>query len=293
MLLSVIIPTCNRHDFLGKCLNLLAPGFQTLSSDQYHVVVTDDGKQAPARAMMAEKYAWAQWVEGPLKGPASNRNNGVKYARANWIVFLDDDCLPANDILATYQTYILNNPDIEVLEGKIERCQNRKSILEYAPCNYNGGNLWSCNFAIQRAAFDEVGGFDENFRFAHLEDTDLKKRIDATGRKILFANEAIVLHPWRKLNGNSMGRNEEMSVYFSSKYGHNATFVNYLKRITGHHLHMLKRTLFSAEIFTAIKITSQHLGVVLFNFHKWKKKYPIALSAEITNKQTQEKGADQ
>lgn len=43
MLFSVVIPTCRRNDLLAKCLDRLAPGQQTLSPDQYEVIVTDDG----------------------------------------------------------------------------------------------------------------------------------------------------------------------------------------------------------------------------------------------------------
>jgi len=289
MFFSIIIPTCNRNGFLSRCLDLLAPGVQTLDSIQYHVVVTDDGESTLTKKMIEEKYSWAQWVAGPCKGPAANRNNGVKYAKAKWILFLDDDCLPATDILETYKSYIFSNPSIDVFEGKVERPNTRKSILEYAPCNYHGGNLWSCNFAIDKSVFDEIGGFDENFKYAHLEDTDLKRRIEATNRKIMFAIEARVQHPWRKINGKSLGRNEEMSVYFSFKYGENSNLMNYSKRIAGYHLAMLKRTFFTLEIFPAIKITSQHLGIVLLNFHKWKKKYSNLQLSGIQVKNTEKK----
>jgi GT2 family glycosyltransferase len=274
MFFSIIIPTCNRNDFLSKCLDLLAPGVQTFDADQYHVIVTDDGKNGPAQQMIKEDYPWAQWIAGPCKGPSANRNNGAKLAKADWLIFLDDDCLPATTILETYKRYIIDNPSVEVYEGRVERLNNRKSILEYAPGNNYGGNLWSANFAILASVFNEVGGFDENFKYAHLEDTDLKERIEATGRKIFFAYEAKVQHPWRRINGKSLGRNEEMSMYYSSKYGESYSLMNYVKRIIGGHLGMLKRTFFSREIFPAIKITSQHLGIVLLNYHKWKKKYP-------------------
>ena len=280
MLLSLIIPTCDRTELLSMCLNLLAPGKQSLGADQYQVIVTDDGKDALTQKMIEEKYPWVKFVAGPRKGPGANRNNGAKHAAADWLVFFDDDCLPAPDILETYKSYIFANLSIQIFEGKIERPKARKRILEYAPCNYNGGNLWSCNFAIHKSVFKEVGGFDENFKYPHLEDTDLKRRIDSTNRKIIFAVDATVLHPWRKINGKSLGRNEEMSIYFSSKYGENSSFVNYLKRIAGHHMKMMKRTLFTYEIFQAIKITSQHLGIVILNFHKWKKKYSKSSAIE-------------
>ena len=53
MLLSVVIPTCDRHAELAACLERLAPGVQTLVADTYEVIVTDDGKQ-PAEAALGD-----------------------------------------------------------------------------------------------------------------------------------------------------------------------------------------------------------------------------------------------
>ncbi|MHC5729635.1 MAG: glycosyltransferase family 2 protein, partial [Nostoc sp.] len=68
-LFSVIIPTYHRNDLLAKCLDCLAPGVQTLSAEQYEVIVTDDGSQTTAEEMIRQQYPWAKWVAGPRKGP--------------------------------------------------------------------------------------------------------------------------------------------------------------------------------------------------------------------------------
>lgn len=93
-MISVIIPTCDRNEQLAKCLDCLAPGVQTLPAEQYEVIVTDDGSDLTAEQMILERYLWARWVAGPRIGPAANRNNGVQYARGEWLAFTDDDCLP-------------------------------------------------------------------------------------------------------------------------------------------------------------------------------------------------------
>jgi glycosyltransferase involved in cell wall biosynthesis len=62
---SVIIPTYHRNDLLAKCLDCLAPGTQTLHTEQYEVIVTDDGSQTTAEEMIKQQYPWAKWVAGP------------------------------------------------------------------------------------------------------------------------------------------------------------------------------------------------------------------------------------
>jgi glycosyltransferase involved in cell wall biosynthesis len=118
MLFSVVIPTRHRNDLLAKCLDRLAPGNQTTSAT-YEVIVTDDGADSTAEAMIQQQYAWAKWVAGPRQGPAANRNNGASYAQGDWLVFTDDDCLPEPNWLETYAEAIATYPQIRAFEGSI------------------------------------------------------------------------------------------------------------------------------------------------------------------------------
>src|SRR5665213_3286620 len=105
MKFSVIIPTCNRNDLLRKCLDLLAPSNQTI--DNYEIIVTDDSKDGIAKDLIKQDYPWVCWVEGPKRGPAANRNNGAKTANGDWLVFIDDDCLPDKNVLNCYKNGII------------------------------------------------------------------------------------------------------------------------------------------------------------------------------------------
>ena len=78
-MISVIIPICHRNNLLAKCLDCLAPSVQTFPAEQYEVIVTDDGTNTTAKDMMRAQYPWAQWLAGPKKGPAANRNNGATH----------------------------------------------------------------------------------------------------------------------------------------------------------------------------------------------------------------------
>jgi GT2 family glycosyltransferase len=195
---SIVIPTCNRPALLCLCLDRIAPGKQTLSSDKYEVIVSDDGKE---EAGVQNKYPGVKWVKGPQKGPAANRNNGAKYATGNWIIFLDDDCIPDKDLLENYRTAIDQNKDVKIFEGRIYADMPKYSLGLTSPINLTGGYLWACNFLIQRSFFISLHGFDERFPFAAMEDVDLRVRINKTGNKIIFVSGASVCHPWRKKGG--------------------------------------------------------------------------------------------
>jgi len=195
-LFSVIVPTFQRNDLLAGCLEKLAPGVQKMTRDQYEVIVTDDGRASTAQEMVSSRFPWARWVQGPARGPAANRNTGVKFASGRWLAFTDDDCLPDPDWLTGFRDAIATNPAFSVFEGTIYAERPRRSLAEIAPVNEKGGYLWASNFAIAAGLFREIGGFDERFRAA-MEDVDLRQRLECAGRHALFLPSARVCHPWR------------------------------------------------------------------------------------------------
>jgi GT2 family glycosyltransferase len=194
---SVVIPTYHRNDLLAKCLDCLAPGVQTLASDHYEVIVTDDGSQTTAEAMIREQYPWAKWIAGPRKGPAANRNNGTKIAQGEWLAFTDDDCLPDTQWLEAYNEAITGTA--LALEGAIYPLGNLDQDLTECPVNLTGGCFWSANIAVKKELFERVNGFDQCYPLAAHEDQDLKTRLEKL-TKISFVAKASVYHPVKILS---------------------------------------------------------------------------------------------
>ncbi len=209
---SVVIPTCERNDALAACLARLAPGRQTLGGEKYEVIVTDDGHRTTAVRMIEDQFPWAKWTRGPRRGPAANRNHGASLARGEWLVFTDDDCLPAPEWLAAWEAAQKHAPLTPVWEGRTLALGERRSIDTEAPVNVDGGYLWSCNFAMRRAWFDELGGFDPVFANATMEDVDLRTRLRKRGVSVGFAPDALVHHPWRRRKGGRHLRDYVRSV---------------------------------------------------------------------------------
>lgn len=212
MPISVIIPTCHRNDLLAQCLLCLAPGAQALPSGDYEVIVTDDGSTTTAAAMVRERFPWVRWVQGPRRGPAANRNNGAKQARGEWLVFVDDDCLPDRGLLVSYAGTARQQPGMNVLEGRTYPDRACRSLAEVCPANETGGYLWSCNFAIRKSLFDSMGGFDERFPSACMEDVDFRDRLGERGERFAFVPAASVCHPWRPRRIRQELRQQEASV---------------------------------------------------------------------------------
>jgi GT2 family glycosyltransferase len=199
-LFSVVIPTCHRNDLLAKCLDCLAPGKQTLTVENYEVIVTDDGSKSTAHEIVQRNFPWAKWIEGPKRGPAANRNNGAKHSEGEWLLFTDDDCLPDLAFLSGYWEAAMKN-DAPVLEGKTSPAGIRTRVDMECPINETGGYLWSCNLGIRKDLFFELDGFDTNFPGAAMEDVDFRTRLLKARKTIKFIPKALVLHPWRLKKG--------------------------------------------------------------------------------------------
>lgn len=199
MIFSVVIPTCGRGDLLARCLESLRPGVQSVDAATYEVIVTDDARGQTAEGMIREKFPWARWVPGPSRGPAANRNNGARHAQAEWLCFIDDDCIASQEWIAAYLAGSREEA-MDVLEGRTTIPDKTDNPFQHAAYNEKGGAYWSCNLAIRRERFLAIGGFDEDFLEAVGEDMEFAHRFQARQYRANFYPEALVYHPVRTIN---------------------------------------------------------------------------------------------
>ncbi|HXO95452.1 MAG TPA: glycosyltransferase [Chthoniobacterales bacterium] len=188
-MISVIIPTCERTEPLGQCLAQLEGAAE--------IIVSDDGQTFHTRQLLECRFPNVRWLPGPRRGPAANRNHGARYAKGDWLAFLDDDCIPdrcwLNEISRVIST-------ADVIEGKTVCPVKTNHPLEEVIENVTGDLLWSCNLAIRRDLFEKLGRFDEDFLEAGGEDLALAWRIREMKLTVRFAPNAIVYHPARQLS---------------------------------------------------------------------------------------------
>ncbi len=203
---SVVIPTFHRNEALSRCLDRLAPGLQTgltlvtddpVCTDEsteatYEVIVADAGTASTAADLIRVRYPWARWVPCPGRGPGPTRNKGASIAGGDWLVFVDDDCIPEQGYLHAIDG--ARTPTTDVVEGRILIKNKIDSPFRRQPENMNGGLYWSGNLSIRRQVFYDIGAFDEDYERA-CEDMDLAHRIRVRGLHATFCPEAVVWHP--------------------------------------------------------------------------------------------------
>ena len=200
---SVVIPTYRRPDLLGRCLEAAAA--QDYDARTYEIVVADDGADRATREFVQRFAARSAERGGPevryiavrgAHGPAAARNRGWQAARGEIIAFTDDDTIPDPRWLA--HGIGAFRPEIAAVWGHVSM------PIPQVPTDYErdakgleGAEFVTANCFVRRSALDAVGGFDERFRLAWREDSDLLFMLLARGFEVIGAPDAVVLHPVR------------------------------------------------------------------------------------------------
>src|SRR5579883_3490344 len=90
--LSVVIPTRNRAAVLRRTLPTAL--HQDLPQDQWELLIVDDGSTDDTAAVVQELAGErAYLLVQPHRGAAAARNAGLRVARGELVLFLDDDLL--------------------------------------------------------------------------------------------------------------------------------------------------------------------------------------------------------
>jgi hypothetical protein len=137
--------------------------------------------------------------------PGFARNFGAAQGHVDWLVFLDADTVPAPDLLDRYfdpapapGTALIGGgvfdqevpPDAPLAAryAYLRRLMSQQHTLDLG----RWGFPKSVNVACRRAAFEAVGGFNENIRAG--EDADLTYRLKDEGWEVERREAAAVVH---------------------------------------------------------------------------------------------------
>jgi GT2 family glycosyltransferase len=273
---SVVIPTFERPALLARCLDRLASGAQSLDAARYEVIVTDDSRDATTQQLVTTRYPWVRWSPGPRRGPAANRNAGAALATAPFLVFADDDCIPDAEWLAGFVQ--ATEARAEISPGRIVCREPWRSPLEHAPVNERGAFIWSCNMMVSREAFARLGGFDERFPFAHMEDLDLQDRARALGLAERFANSAVVDHPPRRNPwGARLGATHYAEVLYATLRDQPIELKPFLRKLIGNRVRAIRQRPQLVDGASALGSLLFEVSHVIANWSTWRARAAAAV----------------
>jgi GT2 family glycosyltransferase len=198
---SVVIPTYRRAERLPALFAALSE--QTLDPSRFEVLAIDNFSADDTKATLDSLAASATFPVRILQmtsnnGPAPARNLGWRTAAAPIVVFLDDDCLPRPDWLASGLAGMQADPSLGVLQGRVVAPDNysAEGMPDWYHCQIIDGitpYFEACNIYYRREALEEAKGFDESFGWWG-EDTELGWRVVDAGWARGFASGATVVH---------------------------------------------------------------------------------------------------
>jgi hypothetical protein len=184
-------------------------------------------------------------------------------------VFADDDCIPDRDWLAGFLPAIERGCDLS--SGRIVCRETWHSPLEHAPLNESGDAIWSCNMLVRREFFVRLGGFDERFPHAHMEDLDFQIRARALAPIEIFSAHAVVDHPPRRLAwGGSLAATHYSEVLFASLHRTSISLPGMLRRIAGTRWRAIARYPMSRDTLLACGSLAAELTHVVRHWREWR-----------------------
>src|SRR6266567_204665 len=201
---SVVIPTFNREKLLPKTLPKLAN--QEAGNFSYEVIFVINGSTDGSEALL--KDAAARWPDRiryfyipPSGSPAAPRNVGIRAAKGNVVIIIDDDVIPDPGLVFHHADFHRLHPEPhfaavgeltipeEVLDDPVSffhefinydtlRAKDRLGYLDF----------WTCNVSVKRQFMLNHGMFDESLLY--FEDGLCGYRLASKGMQLYFVSKA-------------------------------------------------------------------------------------------------------
>ncbi len=198
-MISIVIPTYNSEKFMPGLLgSIFREGIEDLE-----VLIVDDCSM-DGTLEIAKDYPLKIIKMETNSGPAKARNKGVRAARGDIIFFLDADVTVNDGTIKEVGDYFDSNPQSNCVIGICEKeplnpgfVPRYMSLFEYIHLSGSNADKVSvfsprCG-AVRKNFFERIGGYNETYKGADVEDFELARKINKTD-SITLNRKMIVKH---------------------------------------------------------------------------------------------------
>lgn len=204
MRVSVVIPTYNRAGLLRRTLPALVSQ-KTEPFFTYEVILVSNGSSDETPAVLEEAgkaYPHVlRWFHiAPTGGPSAPRNRGIREAKGDVVVIMDDDVLPDGDLVLRHAEFHRDHPEPEAAaigEAYVpaDLGGDPMSLFHTFPYDEVRGkdrlgylHFWTCNVSFKRQFMLDHGMFDETFLY--YEDVLVGHALESGGMHLRFEPRA-------------------------------------------------------------------------------------------------------
>lgn len=223
---SVIIPNWNGKDLLEDCLKSLA----NQSYKNFELVVVDNNSNDGSVGYISYNFPQVKVVKLSKNfGFAKAINEGVKAAKGEYVVFLNNDTCVDRDWLKSLIKCVEKHPEVISVNSKLLNFYDRKIIDgvgilinevgqarsigwqekdqgQFEEENYIFGATGGASL-FRKKEFIKLGMFDEDF-FMYSEEVDFAFRAQFVGLKSIYCPQAIVYHKHKATAKRSLSKVE-------------------------------------------------------------------------------------
>lgn len=209
---SIIIPVYNQIHYTYACLKSILENTNNVS---YEIIIANDCSTDITSKI--EEFVENINVITSEKNLRFllNCNNAAKYAKGEYILFLNNDTQVQKNWLSSLVSLIESDKSIGMVGSKLVypdgRLQEAGGIIWSDASGWNYGRLSDpqdseysyvkeCDYIsgaammIRHELWKEIGGFDERFVPAYCEDSDLAFEVRKHGYKVMLQPTSIVVH---------------------------------------------------------------------------------------------------
>ena len=169
-IISVIIPTYNNSEFLGRCLRSIIN--QNIEKKEYEIIVIDDGSTDQTKKVLNIYRDEIIILKNKVnKGLPYSINKGIKNSKGRFIVRLDSDDYVNINFLYILKIFLIENQDIDAVSCDYYLVDDKEKILTRNNCLKKP---IGCGIMFRIQHLINLGLYDEKF-LLH-EDKDLRLR---------------------------------------------------------------------------------------------------------------------
>jgi len=209
---SIIIPVYNHYKHTYNCLKSIA---ELQDETSFEIIVIDDCSTDDTEELIKNISGITYLRQKQNGGFIESCNTGARVAKGEYLMFLNNDTVVyANWLDALLDVFKLY-PDAGLVGSKLvypnNQLQEAGGIIFSDASGWNYGRLGivdepsfnhvrevdycsGASILIPNALFKQLGCFDERYKPAYYEDTDLAFAVRQSGKKVYYQPASLITH---------------------------------------------------------------------------------------------------